>query len=289
LAYVEMLEQDRLGLLRGPRECPLGAGAGTGTSFAIDREATARELGFERPSPNSMEAVSNRRDAVLFATHMATTATTLSRLGADLVLWCSREFGFLRLGDAVSTGSSIMPQKRNPDGAELLRGLAVRVDGTVSRLLELQRGLPLGYFKDLQEDKPALFDAHDTLAHMLALAEAMLADAHPQPERMRAAVDDPAGFLLATEVADWLVREGLSFREAHEAVGALVRAAEQRGVGLADLDGATRAACHPRCTQGLDAVLSVEAALGSRRATGGTAPERVDAELTRWQMELGTG
>lgn len=286
LAYVEMLEPDRVALETGPRECPLGAGAGTGSSFPLDREATARELGFERPSPNSMEAVSSRRDAAVFAHQLACVAVTLSRFGADLVLWCSREFGFLRLGDAVSTGSSIMPQKRNPDGAELLRGLAVRVAHASSRLLELQRGLPLGYSKDLQEDKSAVFDAHDTLAHMLAMAEAMLGDAHVRPERMRAAVEDPAGFLLATEAADWLVRQGVSFREAHEAVGALVRAAEECGVGLEQLDADTRRACHPEFDERLDAVLSVEAALAARGSTGGTAPERVAAEIEGWRARL---
>ncbi|MHC5212491.1 MAG: argininosuccinate lyase, partial [Planctomycetota bacterium] len=219
LAWVEMLEQDRRGLLYEARECPLGAGAGTGTSFPIDRVSTAKALGFKGPSPNSLEAVSSRRDATMFTAGLAACATTLSRLGADLVLWSSREFGFLRLGDAVSTGSSIMPQKRNPDGAELLRAKAARVNGALSRLLELQRGLPLGYHKDLQEDKPALFDAEDTLAEMLAVTDAMLRDLEFDREAMRAAVTEPAGYVLATEAADWLVRRGVAFRAAHEAVG----------------------------------------------------------------------
>jgi argininosuccinate lyase len=286
LAWVEMLEQDRGGLAYEARECPLGAGAGTGTGFPIDRASTARGLGFRAPSPNSLEAVSSRRDATMFAAGMAACATTLSRLGADLVLWSSREFGFVRLGDAVSTGSSIMPQKRNPDGAELLRAKAARVNGALARLLELQRGLPLGYHKDLQEDKPALFDAEDTLALMLDVAEAMLRDLDFDTGAMRAAVTDPSGYVLATEAADWLVRRGVAFRAAHEAVGRLVRAAEARGVALEALDLTDFQAAHPAFDQGVHDALTPEAAVAARVAVGGTAPRNVARQVRRWERLL---
>ncbi|MCB9896816.1 MAG: argininosuccinate lyase [Planctomycetes bacterium] len=287
LAWVEMLESDARGLARTPRECPLGAGAGTGTTFPIDREMTARELGFEAPSPNSLEAVSSRRDACELAFAMACCATTLSRLGADLVLWCGREYGFARLGDAVSTGSSIMPQKRNPDGAELLRAKAVRVSSALAALLELQRGLPLGYHKDLQEDKPALFDAYDTLRQMLAVTDAMLADVRFDAAAMRAAVDDPSGYLLATEIADWLVVRGVSFREAHEATGRLVREAESRGVDLVALPDDVLRAAHPALDPSVRAALTSDAAVAARRAIGGTAPENVRAQLVAWRARIG--
>jgi argininosuccinate lyase len=246
----------------------------------------ARALGFRRPSPNSLASVSSRQDATHFAAAMATTATTLSRLGSDLVLWSSREFGFARLGDGVSTGSSIMPQKRNPDGAELLRAKAVLVQGALLALLELQRGLPLGYFKDLQEDKGHLFRAEDALEEMLDVAEAMLADVSFDTARMRAAVEDPSGYLLATEAADWLVRRGVPFREAHEAVAGLVRTAEAEGRDLADLPLETWLGAHPAFDGSVKEALTVEAALAARRAVGGTAPANVRRELQRWARRL---
>jgi argininosuccinate lyase len=291
LAWVEMLEKDLAGLVYEARECPLGAGAGTGTSWPIDRRLTARGLGFARPSRNSLEAVSSRRDATAFAFGLAATATTLSRLGAELVLWSSREFGFARLGDAVSTGSSIMPQKRNPDGAELLRAKAARVNGALARLLELQRGLPIGYHKDLQEDKPALFDAEDTLAEMLDVAAAMLEDVQFDLARMRAAIDDPAGYLMATEAADWLVRRGVPFRVAHEAVGRLVSEAEAAGVALGELPVARFRAAHESFDEGVLAALRPEAAVRARKAIGGTAPANVAREIRRWRrlLEAETG
>jgi argininosuccinate lyase len=289
LAYVEMLEQDREGLRYDARECPLGAGAGAGTTHDIDRESTARMLGFARASRNSLVSVSSRRDATLFAAAMAHAALTLSRLGAELVLWTSREFGFARLGDAVSTGSSIMPQKRNPDGAELLRAKAARVSGALARLLELPRGLTLGYHKDLQEDKPALFEAEDTLREMLDVAEAMLQDVRFDTARMRAAVAEPSGYLLATEAADWLVRRGVPFRTAHEAVGRLVRLAELRGVALEALPLADFRGVHPAFDRDVFRALTPEAAVAARRAAGGTAPANVERELRRWERLLGLG
>ena len=287
LAYVEMLERDLQGARYELEECPLGAGAGAGTSLPIDRRLTARMLGFKRPSRNSLEAVSSRSDVARLVQGWAALAVTLSRLGADLINWSSAEFGFVRLGDTVSTGSSIMPQKRNPDGAELLRGKATRVTGAAARLFEIQRGLPLGYFKDLQEDKSALFEAEDALSEMLGVAVAMFGDLSFDAARMRAAVEDPAGYLLATEAADFLVRKGVPFREAHHAVGRLVSAAEARGVGLADLPLESFREIHPRFDAGVRAVLTADGAVAARKAVGGPAPANVRREARRWRTRLG--
>ena len=289
LAYVELLERDREALAFPLDACPLGSGAGAGTTFAIDRKATARALGFRRPSPNSLAAVSARAEATSFAAALASLATTLSRLGGELVLWTSREFGFARLGDAVSTGSSIMPQKRNPDGAELLRAQAVRVHGAHAALLELPRGLPLGYFKDLQEDKIHLFGAEDTALSMLDVAVAMLENLTFDTARMRAAVDDPSGHLLATEAADWLAARGVPFREAHEAVARLVGAADEEGVGLADLPLERWRRIHPAFDDDVLRAVTPEAAVAARRAIGGTAPANVRREIRRWQRILAPG
>jgi argininosuccinate lyase len=289
LAFVEMLERDRKQARYELDECPLGAGAGAGTSFPIDRRLTAKLLGFKRPSPNSVEAVSSRADVAAVVGGLAAVAVTLSRLGTELVLWTSREFGFARLGDAVTTGSSIMPQKRNPDGAELLRGQAARVMGAAHRLLEIQRGLPLGYYKDLQEDKVALFEAEDALGEMLAIAEAMLRDVAFDEERMRAAVEDPSGFLLATEAADGLAKKGVPFRDAHEAVGRLVREAEKAGVDLAALPLERFRAAHPKFDEAIRAGLTPEAALRARRAVGGPSPANVRRQIRRWRRILGPG
>ncbi len=286
LAWIELLEQDRRALAVEPDECPLGAGAGTGTTYPIDRRMTAKALGFARPSANSIEAVAGRRDAVGFACAVAACAVTLSRLGGELVLWTSREFGFARLGDAVTTGSSIMPQKRNPDGAELLRALAVRCMGALGALLEIQRGLPLGYHKDLQEDKVALFGSEDALAKMLDVAEAMLGDVRFDGAAMRRALDEPSGYLLATEAADFLVRRGVSFREAHEAVGRLVREAEARGAALSELPFEVFAAAHAAFDARIFEALTAEAAVAGRRATGGTSPANVRRQIARWTRRL---
>ncbi len=287
LAYVEMLGRD-LGAVRYDLdECPLGSGAGAGTSLPIDRRLTAKLLGFKRPSPNSLEAVSSRNDIARVLSGFAAIAGTLSRLGADLVLWSSREFGFVRLGDAVSTGSSIMPQKRNPDGAELLRAKATRVSSALSRLFEVQRGLPMGYYKDLQEDKDALFEAEDTVEEMLEVAHAMLGDLTFDVERMRAVVEDPSGYLLATEAADFLVRKGVPFREAHEAVGGLVSAAEAAGVGLEALPLERFQQAHKKYDSGVFRVLTADGAIRARKAVGGPAPANVKRQLARWRRKLG--
>jgi len=287
LAYVEMLQRDVVSARYELDDCPLGAGAGAGTSLPIDRRLTAKLLGFKRPSPNSLEAVSSRSDIARVLAGFAAIAVTLSRLGGDLVLWSSREFGFARLGDAVSTGSSIMPQKRNPDGAELLRAKATRVTSALGRLFEVQRGLPMGYFKDLQEDKTALFEAEDATEEMLEVAGAMLGDITFDEARMRAAVEDPSGYLLATEAADFLVRQGVPFRAAHEAVGRLVREAEAAGVGLAALPMARFRAAHAKFDAGVLKVLSADGAVRARRVIGGPSPANVRRQLVRWRRKLG--
>jgi argininosuccinate lyase len=291
LAYVEMLERDATRLRAASSEdfpWPLGAGAATGVSYPIDRRRTARALGGPRgvPSANSLDAVSSRDQLTQWVCAAAQCAVTLSRLGEDLVLWTSREFGFVRLADSVSTGSSIMPQKRNPDGAELLRAKCARVTGNLTTLLGLQKGLPLGYSKDLQEDKVALFDAEDALGEMLSVATAMLENLTPDPERMRAAVDDPSGYLLATEAADWLAKRGVPFREAHRAVGALVREAEERGAALEMLPIEAFRAAHPRFDETIYAALTAESAVAARSSIGGTAPRNVAAEIARWSRRL---
>ncbi|MDA1193801.1 MAG: argininosuccinate lyase [Planctomycetota bacterium] len=286
LAYVEMLERDNEQARYELTECPLGSGAGAGTSLPIDRRMTARLLGFKRPAPNSLEAVSSRADVGRLLAGFAALAVTLSRLGGDLVLWTSREFAFARLGDAVSTGSSIMPQKRNPDGAELLRAKAVSVGSAHARMLELQRGLPLGYFKDLQEDKRFLFEAEDELESMCDVAVAMLGDIAFDAARMRATVEEPLGFMLATEAADFLVRRDVPFREAHEAVGGLVRTAEGAGIGLEALTLKQFQAAHPRFDAEVFGVLTADGAVAARRAVGGPSPANVRRQIAHWAKRL---
>jgi argininosuccinate lyase len=291
LAYVEMLHRDldRLVIACRFHPWPLGAGAATGVPYPIDRRRTAKALGGKGAEPyeNSLDAVSSRDQVTQWISAAAQCAVTLSRLGEDLVLWTTREFGFARLGDAVSTGSSIMPQKRNPDGAELLRAKCARVTGDLMTILGLQKGLPLGYNKDLQEDKGSLFDAEDTLLEMLGVAEAMLSDLHPDTERMLAAVMDPAGYLLATEAADWLAKRGVPFREAHRAVGALVREAEARGAGLEMLPIEVFREAHTRFDATVYEALTPEAAVAARRAVGGTAPKNVLRAVASWERRLG--
>ncbi|MFQ5467095.1 MAG: argininosuccinate lyase, partial [Kiloniellaceae bacterium] len=227
LAYVEMFGRDRGRLADGRRrlnECPLGAAALAGTSFPIDRAATAAALGFDRPTANSIDSVADRDFALEFLAAGAILAGHLSRLAEEIVLWCNPGFGFVRLSDAFSTGSSIMPQKRNPDAAELVRGKAGRVTGALMALLSVVKGLPMAYGKDMQEDKEPVFDAADTLLLSLGAMTGMIRDMAPQPEALRAATR--AGFLTATDLADWLVRVlGMPFRDAHTKVGKLVRRA----------------------------------------------------------------
>jgi argininosuccinate lyase len=277
LAYVEMLGRDR-GRLSDTRkrlnECPLGAAALAGTSFPIDRDMTAKALGFDRPCANSMDAVSDRDFAMEFLSAGAVIAIHLSRLAEELVLWCSAGFGYVRMSDAFSTGSSIMPQKRNPDAAELVRGKAGRVIGALNTMLVMMKGLPMAFCKDMQEDKEPLFDVAETLSICLGASTGMIRDMTPDAKAMRAAT--AAGFLTATDLADWLVRVlGLAFRDAHHITGAIVQRAETRGCDLADLPLAEMQAVEARITQDVFEVLSVDASVRSRTSAGGTAPARV--------------
>jgi len=281
LAYVEMFGRDR-GRLADARarlnECPLGAAALAGTSFPIDRAATAAALGFDRPTANSIDSVSDRDFALEFLSAGAIMATHLSRLAEELVIWCSEGFKFVALSDAFTTGSSIMPQKRNPDAAELVRGKAGRVLGALTTLLTVMKGLPLTYGKDMQEDKEPVFDAYDTLSLSLAASAGMIADMRPDPAALEAATQ--AGFLTATDLADWLVRMlDLPFREAHHATGAIVRRAEARGCALAALPLEDMQAAEPRITEDVRQVLSVASSIASRTSLGGTAPDLVRAAV----------
>ncbi len=288
LAYVEMFARDmsRFADARARmNESPLGAAALAGTSFPIDREFTARELGFDRPAANSLDAVSDRDFALEFLADAAICATHMSRFAEEVVIWSTAQFGFVTLSDRFSTGSSIMPQKKNPDAAELLRAKGGRIIGALVGLLTVMKGLPLAYSKDMQEDKEQLFDAADTLLLSLAVMEGIVRDMKPDREALRAAA--AAGFSTATDLADWLVRRlGMPFREAHHVTGSLVRRAEEKGVDLADLSLAEMQAVHPAITEDVFDVLSVEKSAASRTSFGGTAPERVRAEIARWRERL---
>ncbi len=279
LAYVEMLGRDR-GRLADARarlnECPLGAAALAGTSFPIDRDATAAALGFDRPTANSLDSVSDRDFAMEFLSAAAICAVHLSRLAEEIVIWCSQSFAFVRLSDAFSTGSSIMPQKRNPDAAELIRAKTGRIVGALIGLLTVMKGLPMAYAKDMQEDKEPVFDAADTLGLGIAAMAGMVADLEADPAAMRAAT--AAGHPTATDLADWLVRVlDLPFREAHGVTGRIVALADQHGVALADLSLAQLQSVEPRIKDSVYDVLSLEASVASRTSYGGTAPDRVRA------------
>ncbi|HTY73228.1 MAG TPA: argininosuccinate lyase [Actinomycetes bacterium] len=256
---------------------PLGAGALAGSSLPLDPEATARELGFDGAAANSIDAVSDRDFAAEFCFVAALLGVHLSRLGEEVCLWTSREFGWARLDDAWSTGSSIMPQKKNPDVAELARGKAGRLVGNLTGLLVALKGLPFGYNRDLQEDKEGVFDSVETLLLVLPAMTGMVATLRFDTEVMAAAA--PAGHALATDIAEWLVRQGVAFREAHEIAGSCVRAAEARGVDVADLDAGALAQVSPLLTPDVREVLTVSGALAARSAYGGTAPDRVREQL----------
>ena len=281
MAYAEMLQRDRgrfADARRRMNQSPLGAAALAGTSFPIDRHQTAANLGFDGPMANSMDAVSDRDFAVEFLAAAALCATHLSRLAEELVLWASDRFGFIRLSDAFSTGSSIMPQKRNPDAAELVRAKPGRINGSLITLLTVLKGLPLTYGKDMQEDKEPVFDAAESLQIALAASTGMMRDLAFQPEAMRAALD--AGFPTATDLADWMVRVlNLPFREAHHATGAAVALAEQKGQRLEELSLADLQSVHPDITAEALGVLSVDHAVASRQSFGGTAPDNVRAAI----------
>ena len=284
LAYVEAFSRDRGRLAdcaRRANESPLGSGALAATTLKLDREATARELGFSRPTRNSIDAVSARDALLELVSACAIAAATLSRLAEELVLWSTSEFAFVELDDAVCTGSSLMPQKKNPDVPELVRGKAGRVFGDLMALLTLVKGLPLAYNRDLQEDKPPAFDAVDTVRDSLRAMALVVRGAKFRVERLRSALD--AGFLLATDLAEALVEGGVPFREAHAIVGRLAEHAARAGVEPDAMTEVERAAFHP-----LLAKVSLDplASLARRDVVGGPAPRRVLAEAKRWRKEL---
>ena len=283
MAYVEMAgrDRDRMSDCRKRlNECPLGAAALAGTSFPIDRDFTAKALDFDSPMENSIDAVSDRDFAMEFLAAGSIVAIHLSRLSEEVVIWCTQGFGFIALSDAFTTGSSIMPQKKNPDAAELVRGKAGRVVGALNTLLLVMKGLPLAFCKDMQEDKEAVFDAADTLFLTVAASTGMLRDMVPQSEALKAATE--VGFITATDLADWLVRVlDMPFRDAHHVTGQLVQLAENKGCGLAELTLEDMKAVDPRIDQGVYQVLSVEQAVASRGSYGGTAPEQVRAAAAR--------
>ncbi|HEU0309826.1 MAG TPA: argininosuccinate lyase [Sphingomicrobium sp.] len=277
MAYREMLARDRSRFVDARarmNESPLGSAALAGTGFDLDRDDTAAALGFDRPTANSLDAVSDRDFVVDYLHAAALCAVHLSRLAEEIILWASQPFGFVRLPDAWSTGSSIMPNKRNPDAAELVRGHSARIIGDLVALLVLLKGLPLAYAKDLQDDKPPLFDAHDLLGLSLAAMAGMIADLEFEPLRMRSMA--AAGHATATDLADWLVSEAdVPFREAHHIVGLAVAAAEAAGKSLDELTIEELKAVDPRIDERVLSRLSVEASVALRRSAGGTAPERV--------------
>jgi len=288
LAYVEMAARDR-GRFADARkrmnESPLGAAALAGTSFRLDRAMTAKALGFDRPAANSLDAVSDR-DFVMEALAAASiTAVHLSRFAEEIVLWCSPLVGFITLSDKFTTGSSIMPQKRNPDAAELVRAKTGRIVGALLALFTVMKGLPLAYQKDMQEDKESAMDALSALMLGIAAMTGMVADMKPDAARMKAAAG--AGYSTATDLADWLVRTlKIPFREAHHATGRIVAAAEQARVPLEKLPLATMQAVEPRITRAVFDVLSVERSVASRVSEGGTAPANVKREATKWLKRL---
>jgi argininosuccinate lyase len=287
MAYFEMFTRDAERLAdcrRRVNRLPLGAAALAGTGFPIDRESVARELGFEGLCENSIDAVSDRDFAIEFLAAAALAMAHVSRLAEELVIWMSAPFGFVRIADRFCTGSSIMPQKKNPDVAELMRGKTGRVYGSLVALLTVVKGQPLAYNKDNQEDKEPLFDAADTLRDVLTLLAELLKGVEPRPERMRAALRE--GFATATDLADYLVRKGMAFRDAHETVARAVRAAEKTGKDLGELTAAELKAVSPLIGEDVRAVLTPEGSVASRGGIGGTAPDAVRAAIARGRERL---
>jgi argininosuccinate lyase len=289
LAYVEMLARDR-GRLADARkrlnESPLGAAALAGTSFPIDRDMTAKALGFDRPAANSLDAVSDRDFALETLSAAAIAAVHLSRFAEEIVIWASPSFGLVKLSDRFTTGSSIMPQKRNPDAAELIRAKPGRIVGALVQLLVVMKGLPLAYAKDMQEDKEGLFDALSTLALMIAATEGIVRDLEPDEKRMKAAAGE--GYSTATDLADFLVQKlALPFREAHEITGKIVSHAAANEKPLHRLSLAEMQAIDKRIPQDALSVLSVSRSVASRTSHGGTAPKNVRAAARKWLKRLG--
>ena len=289
MAYVEMFARDRSRFedaRRRMNECPLGAAALAGTGFPIDRHMTAAALGFDRPTANSLDSVSDRDFALEFLAASSICAMHLSRFAEELVIWSSAQFRFVRLSDKWTTGSSIMPQKKNPDAAELLRAKLGRILGATVALFTVMKGLALTYSKDMQEDKEQVFDAADSLMLGLAAMTGMVGDMTANRDTLKAAA--ASGFSTATDLADWLVRSlNLPFREAHHVTGTLVALAESKGCDLPDLSLAEMNGVHPGITQEIYSVLGVENSVRSRMSYGGTAPDQVRAQIARWKPLLG--
>jgi argininosuccinate lyase len=288
LAYVEMCARDRgrfADAARRMNECPLGAGALAGTSYPINRKMTAKALGFASPMRNSLDAVSSRDFALEYLAACAIAATNLSRLAEEIVLWASPAYGFIRLPDAFSSGSSIMPQKRNPDAAELVRAKTGRILGAFAGLLTVVKGLPLAYAKDLQEDKEPVFAAADALTLSLAAMAAMVGEVELDAKAMRQAAEE--GYPTATDLADWMVKTlGTPFRDAHRLAAKAVARAESRGVPLDSLPLAELKKIEPRISKDVYKVLSLEASVRARESEGGTAPIRVSEQIEYWRAKL---
>ena len=284
---VREARHDRFGMFVGALdESPLGSAALAGTGFAIDRDRTADALGFDRATANSLDSVSDRDFALDYLSAAAQCSLHLSRLAEELIVWASAAFGFVKLSDQFSTGSSIMPQKRNPDAAELVRGHSGRIIGALTSLMITMKGLPLAYSKDMQDDKEPVFEARDLLMLSLEALAGMVETVEFVPERMRAAAAQ--GYSTATDLADWLVREAdVPFREAHHITGRAVKAAEERGCDLADLPLDTLKAIDARIDQRVYGVLSVDASVRSRTSYGGTAPKRVREQIAAAKEQLG--
>jgi argininosuccinate lyase len=288
MAYVEMFGRDLSRMrdcLERMNECPLGAAALAGTGFPIDRHQTAKALGFSEPTRNSIDSVSDRDFALEFMAAASICAIHLSRLAEEIVIWSTPQFGFVTLSDAFSTGSSIMPQKKNPDAAELVRAKTGRINGNLITLLTVMKGLPLAYSKDMQEDKEAVFDAAESLELALAAMAGMVADMTVNAKSMKKAAG--SGYSTATDLADWLVRElGIPFREAHHVTGRAVAMAEAKGVGLEKLSLADMQSIHEGITAAVFGVLTVEKSAASRKSFGGTAPQEVRRQIRYWKKAL---
>ncbi len=288
LAYVEMLGRDRgrfADARRRLNESPLGAAALAGTSFPIDRDMTAKALDFDRPTANSLDSVSDRDFVLETLNAAAICAIHLSRFAEEFVLWTTPQFGFVRLSDKFTTGSSIMPQKRNPDAAELVRGKSGRIIGALNGLMIVMKGLPLAYSKDMQEDKEGTFDSIHSLSLCIAAMNGMVRDFVPDLEKMKAAAG--SGYAIATDLADWLVRTlGLPFRQAHHVTGTLVRVASARNIALEELSLQDMQAVEPQITADVFAVLGVEKSVASRTSYGGTAPDNVRQQAAKWIERL---
>lgn len=288
MAYYEMIKRDRSRLQdcrARMNECPLGSAALAGTSFPINREMTSNALFFDRPTANSLDAVSDRDFALEFLSALSIAGIHLSRLADEIVLWATSPFGFLTLSDKFSTGSSIMPQKRNPDAAELIRAKVGRFVGALNGLLMTMKGLPLAYSKDMQEDKEPVFNAVHDFELCIAAMTGMMEDLKPNSEAMKAAAG--GGYSTATDLADWLVRVlGMPFRDAHHVTGTIVKMAEDQGAELKDLSLSDMQSVDDRITDGVFSVLSVEASVASRTAFGGTAPENVKAAVVSARKDL---